>query len=122
MAAQVRRFLRRSPVPRQGSSRASPASAAAFSLAPLVVFLGWCSPRQAAGLSAPFIFMNSILALGGALATGQRPAQEFPIYAVATLTGAVIGTAIGLRWMSQAATRLVLASILLVAGVRLLLG
>jgi hypothetical protein len=39
---------------------------------------------------------------------------------VAALGGAVVGTSIGLRWLSQVVTRLVLAAILLAAGVQLL--
>ena len=34
-------------------------------LAPLIIVLGWASPRQAAGLSAPFILANSIVGLAG---------------------------------------------------------
>ncbi len=90
-------------------------------LAPVLIFLGWASPRRAAGLSAPFILANSTIGLAGALLAGQRIADGVEIYALASLVGAVIGTAIGLRWMSQAATRCILASILVFAGLRMLL-
>lgn len=43
------------------------------------------------------------------------------LYSVGALSGAVVGTAIGLRWMSERTTRYALAAILLFAGVRLLL-
>ena len=42
-------------------------------------------------------------------------------YAVGAIVGAVLGAAIGQRWMSERATRYVLAAILLFAGGRLLL-
>ncbi|WP_336492243.1 hypothetical protein [Methylobacterium nigriterrae] len=77
--------------------------------------------KRAAGVSAPFILANSLVALVGVLAVGQRPAAGSAIYAGAALLGAVLGTAIGLRWLSQAATRYILALILLLAGGRLLL-
>jgi uncharacterized protein len=90
-------------------------------LAPVLIFLGWASPRRAAGLSAPFILANSAIGLVGALLAGQRISDGVEMYALASLVGAVIGTAIGLRWMSQAATRCILASILVFAGLRMLL-
>jgi hypothetical protein len=42
-----------------------------------------------------------------------------PVYLIVALIGAVVGTALGLRWLSQTATRLVLAAVLLTAGIQL---
>jgi|SRR6185437_2014081 uncharacterized protein len=89
-------------------------------LAPALIALHWASPKQTAALSAPFILANSIVGLIGALFSGQSPSSHFGFYAVAALAGAIVGTAIGLRWLSQMATRLVLGAILLAAGVQLL--
>jgi hypothetical protein len=89
-------------------------------LAPALIALHWASPKQTAALSAPFILANSIVGLIGALFSGQSPSSHFGVYAVAALGGAIAGTAIGLRWLSQVATRLALAAILLAAGVQLL--
>jgi uncharacterized membrane protein YfcA len=90
-------------------------------LAPTLIWLGWASPRQAATLSSPFILANSALALIGVLFVGQLPSPHSSLYAIAALIGAVVGTAVGLRWLSQTATRLVLAAILLAAGIQLVL-
>jgi uncharacterized membrane protein YfcA len=90
-------------------------------LTPLLIARGWASPSRAAALAPPFILCNSGLALAGVLIGGWRTAPGTPVYAFAALAGAMLGTAIGRRWMSQRATRLVLAAILLGAGVRLLL-
>ena len=89
-------------------------------LTPMLLAFGWASPRRAAALSPPFILCNSILGLAGVLLGGQKLAPSATLYAVAALSGAVIGTAIGLRWMSERGTRYVLAAILLLAGVRLI--
>jgi uncharacterized protein len=89
-------------------------------LAPALIALHWSSPRQTAALSAPFILANSAVGLIGALFSGQTPSSLFGFYALAALGGAIVGTAIGLRWLSQGATRLVLGAILLAAGVQLL--
>jgi uncharacterized protein len=90
-------------------------------LAPILIALHWASPKQTAALSAPFILSNSIVGLIAVLYAGQFPSPHFALYAGAALAGAIAGTAIGLRWFSQAATRYVLAAILLAAGVQLLI-
>jgi uncharacterized membrane protein YfcA len=46
-------------------------------LAPLVIALAWTTPKGAAGLSAPFILVNSLLGLGGVVASGQRVASVY---------------------------------------------
>ena len=51
---------------------------------------------------------------------GRDQAPETWVYAIAALAGAMIGTTIGLRWLSQTVTRYVLAAILATAGLQLL--
>jgi uncharacterized protein len=89
-------------------------------LTPLLIAFGWASPRRAAALSPPFILCNSVMGLGGVFLAGQTLAPGILLYAVGALAGAAIGTAIGLRWMSERATRYSLGVILLFAGLRLL--
>jgi uncharacterized protein len=89
-------------------------------LTPLLIALGWASPKRAVQLSPPFILCNSVLGLAGVLLAGQQLAPHTFIYSLAALAGAIIGTAIGRRWMSERGTRYVLAVILLFAGIRLL--
>jgi len=74
-------------------------------VAPVLIGLGWMSPRQAAALSPPFILFSSIVGLLGVLIAGQRVASGTPLYSVAAVVGAGIGAAIGFRWMSERATR-----------------
>jgi uncharacterized protein len=90
-------------------------------LTPLLTVLGWASPRPAAALSPPFILCNSVVGLAGVSVAGQTLAPGTLVFSGAALLGAVIGTGLGLRWMSERITRYVLAAILLFAGLRLLL-
>jgi len=90
-------------------------------LTPLIIALGWASPKRAAALSPPFILCNSAVGLLGVLIAGQRLTSNTPLYAVGALAGAVLGSTIARRGMSERATRYVLAAILLFAGLRLLL-
>jgi uncharacterized membrane protein YfcA len=90
-------------------------------LAPILIAVQWASPKQTAALSAPFIVANSIMGLVGAISAGQVPAHETWLYALAALIGAMIGTVVGIRWLSQAMTRYALAAILGTAGLQLML-
>lgn len=89
-------------------------------LAPVLITLHWASPKQTAALSSPFILANSAIGLAGAMAVRQTPSAETLVYAIAALAGAVIGTTVGLRWLSQSVTRYILAAILATAGLQLL--
>jgi uncharacterized protein len=89
-------------------------------LAPILIALHWASPRQTAALSAPFILANSIVGLAGAMYVGQAPTAQTWQYALAAFAGAVLGTSVGLRWLSQTMTRYALVAILGAAGIQLL--
>lgn len=91
-------------------------------LSPIIVGLGWTSARGAAAVSPPFILCNSIVALAGVWLAGQRVAASTPLYAFGVLVGAIAGVSISLRWMSERATRAVLAAILFFAGLFLIVG
>jgi uncharacterized membrane protein YfcA len=63
---------------------------------------------------------NSAVGLVGAMYAGQTPTPDTWLYALGALAGAMIGTTVGLRWLSQTATRYVLAIVLGTAGLQLL--
>ncbi|WP_439360561.1 sulfite exporter TauE/SafE family protein [Bradyrhizobium sp. DASA03007] len=88
-------------------------------LAPTLIALNWASPKQSAALSPPFILANSAVAFVGALFTGQFPSSDLALYAISALGGAVAGSVIGLRWLSQTAIRFILVAVLVVAGIQL---
>lgn len=90
-------------------------------LAPILIALGWTSPKGAAAVSPPFFLCNSIAGFVGVLFAGQSIAPGAFIYVVGAIAGASIGTQIARRWMSERTTRYVLATILMFAGARLLL-
>lgn len=90
-------------------------------LAPVLIVSGWTTARQAVGLSAPFILVNSLVALAATLLAGERIAADFGLYALAAVIGAVAGAMIGQRFLSERATRGMLAAILAGVGLKLLL-
>jgi uncharacterized protein len=88
-------------------------------LAPILIVMNWASGKQTAALSPPFILANSAVGLAAVLFSGQQPSSYSGFYALAALAGAIVGTAIGLRWLSEVATRFMLAGILFAAGIQL---
>jgi len=91
-------------------------------LSPIVLLKGWAGEREASGLAAPFILVNSIAALAGHyLATGFVPAPA-PLWAAAAAVGGVIGAGVGSRKLSPAAIRKILVLVLLIAAVKLIVS
>jgi uncharacterized protein len=90
-------------------------------LSPLLLMLAWAGPKTTAGISAPFIMVNSLVALvAGWHVTKSLPA-ELPWLAISALAGAVIGTWAGLRWLKQKALLITLALVMTLAAAKLLL-
>lgn len=85
-------------------------------LAPLLVLFGGMRASRVASLSPPFILANSIAGLAGLMFAGHRLSVAAWPLMLAALAGSVIGTAIGMRWRSDALIRYVLAAVLAVAG------
>jgi uncharacterized membrane protein YfcA len=90
-------------------------------LSPLLLFAGWAGPRGAAGLAAPFIWVNSLAGLIGVQWAANPLPEELPWLAGAVLAGGWLGTAVGLQRLSARPLLWVLSMVLLIAGVKLLL-
>lgn len=91
-------------------------------LSPLVVLAGWGNVREASGVAAPFILVNSIAGLAGhGMAAGSIPAPTLP-WLVAVLIGGTLGSWLGSRRLPMLSIRRLLAVVLLLAGAKMLLG
>ncbi len=89
-------------------------------LSPTLLLLGWTGPKTTAGISAPFILVNSAAALAaGSLSAASLP-PELPWLAGAAVTGAFFGTWLGLSKLSQKGLIIALAMVMLMAGGKLL--
>lgn len=89
-------------------------------LSPLLALFGWTTPRQAVGLSSPFILLNSVAGLIGSSAlTLQALPPLFPLYAVVTLAGTLLGATLGIRYLPSASILVMLGVVLTMSGVRL---
>lgn len=91
-------------------------------IAPLVLSLGWLNTRHASGLSALFNLLNSAAALAGLWSTSPHLPVELPQWLAVTALGAILGSWLGIRHLPAAAMRGILAALLLVGGIRMLIG
>jgi len=91
-------------------------------LSPLMLMLNWANTKRTAAVASMFILLNSISGLAGVAAKGWRPSPTLLVLAVAAGIGGWLGALYGSRRASPSALRLLLACVLLVAGVKLLLA
>ena len=91
-------------------------------LSPLLLFMGWAQIRQTAGISAPFILVNSTAGIAGHLVSiNYLPDDIYPLIFAAIL-GGIIGSYLGSRMLADPTFYCLLAVILAVAGAKLILG
>ncbi|MFI4960247.1 MAG: sulfite exporter TauE/SafE family protein [Hyphomicrobiales bacterium] len=88
-------------------------------LSPVIIFLAWSDLRTTSGIAAVFISGNSIAGLLGNYAIVRSLPDELPMYVVAVMLGALIGTAFGTKF-SIIYIRRVLGVVLIIAGLKLI--
>ena len=91
-------------------------------LSPVLLFAGWANLKQSAGITAPFILVNSMAGLAGNFASVRGLPAELPYFVAAALLGAVVGLQFGVKWASNAALQRVLGVVLVIAAGKFLLS
>lgn len=88
-------------------------------LSPLVSWLRWATPKQAAAMAAAFIWLNSAAGLVGQLWKRSLPALdgEWALLAAAVLAGGQLGSRLGAGRIPQARVRQVTGLVVIAAGV-----
>src|SRR6266699_454480 len=89
-------------------------------LTPLLLFCRWAHIRQAAAVSAVFIWVNSIAGLIGYFTKVRSIPSLGLILAAAAIVGGTIGSHLGSRRFAVRVISLCLATVLLIAGIKLL--
>jgi uncharacterized protein len=89
-------------------------------LTPLLLFCQWARIRQAAAVSALFIWVNSIAGLIGYFTKVRSVPSLGLILAAAAIIGGVAGSHLGSRRLAVRAISLFLATVLLIAGIKLI--
>lgn len=88
-------------------------------LSPLLILLGWAGLKEAAAVSAPFIFLNSLSGLVGLVQKGYTPETHTTAWVVAAVLGGIIGSYLGSNKLSIAGMKYVLAGVLCFAAIKL---
>ncbi|NWG26184.1 MAG: sulfite exporter TauE/SafE family protein [Pseudorhodoplanes sp.] len=91
-------------------------------LAPIIMSFNWIETRQAAAVSTVFNLLNSSAALAGAWTTLEDLPAPLPGWLLAVAIGGLAGAFLGAGRLPPAQLRYILASLLLVAGLRMLFG
>src|SRR5437667_734832 len=89
-------------------------------LTPLLLFCQWAHIRQAAAVSALFIWVNSIAGLVGYFTKVHAVPSLGLILAAAAIIGGVVGSNLGSRHFAVRVISLCLATVLLIAGTKLI--
>ena len=89
-------------------------------LTPLLLFFRWAHIRQAAAVSALFILVNSISGLTGYFTANQSIPWLGVILAPTAVIGGVLGSHLGSRHFPIRTISILLATVLIIAGLKLL--
>lgn len=90
-------------------------------LSPVLLLLRWTDQKQAAAISALFIFVNSLSGLMGQLTKGVAFSQEMVAYVAIAFCGGLLGSYFGAMRFPQKTIKLLLALVLAVAAFKLFL-
>lgn len=88
-------------------------------LSPLIILFGWEDARRTSGISAGFIFLNSVAGLAGNFAAVRALPAELPWLIAAVSAGALLGTWLGCSRLPKPRLLQGLGLVLLIAGAKL---
>jgi uncharacterized membrane protein YfcA len=89
-------------------------------LSPVLLLLKWANMKQAAAISALFIFVNSLSGLAGQFTKGIHFSPDMYAYVVIAFTGGICGAYFGSVRFNQSVLKYLLAVVLMVAAYKLL--
>jgi uncharacterized protein len=87
-------------------------------LSPLLLMLGWASIREASGVAASFILVNSLAGFLGVLSTGPTLPSGILVWTPAVVIGGWIGAEYGSRRLAPPVLRRLLSVVLALAGLK----
>ncbi len=90
-------------------------------LSPLIIWLGWTTVKEASGTVAAFILCNSLAGLLGNFASTSKLPETIPLFLIAVILGALIGTQLGTTKFSHSGIKRSLGCVLIVAGFKFLM-
>lgn len=89
-------------------------------LTPVLLLLAWANMKEAAGISALFITVNSVAGLLGAVNAGVTMDQKMLILVLVAFSGGSLGAYFGANYFSGTLLKRLLALVLIIASFKLL--
>jgi uncharacterized membrane protein YfcA len=89
-------------------------------LSPLIILMAWEQPRHTSGVASAFILLNSAAGLAGNVTSVGHLPHELPIFLGSVMTGALLGTWLGVDRLPRPWLLRTLGLVLTVAGAKLL--
>lgn len=90
-------------------------------LTPIILLLHWGKMKEAAAVSALFIWVNSVAALIGQVSSGVEISKATFLLAVIAFVGGYLGSYYGSKKYNNKSLRYLLAIVLIIASVKLLI-
>jgi uncharacterized protein len=88
-------------------------------LTPILILLGWATLKEAAAVSALFIFLNSTTGLVGVIHSGFQLVPGFYLWVIIGVVAGILGSWVGSTKISTNGLRYVLAGVLVFAAFKL---
>lgn len=89
-------------------------------LSPVLLLLKWTNQKQAAAVSALFIFVNSVAGLSGQIAKGIHFSGDMFMYVFVAFSGGMLGAYFGALRFPQTILKYILAIVLAAASYKLI--
>ena len=89
-------------------------------LSPILLLLHWANQKEAAAVSAAFIFVNSVSGLSGQLVQNVEFNQNMFFFAAIAFAGGIAGSYLGSHRFNMLVLKRILGFVLLIASIKLL--
>ncbi len=90
-------------------------------LSPILLLMAWSNQKQTAAISSIFIFLNSAAGIVGQMKTGFNLSPQIITIIAVVLIGGTLGAYIGAEKLKPKNMKYILASVLVLAAVKLIL-
>lgn len=90
-------------------------------LSPLIMLMGWASPKTTAGCAALFIVLNSATGLAARCVNGTLIIEDIFPFVLSALVGALLGSSYGSKYSSSKALRRLVSVVLILAAIKMII-
>lgn len=90
-------------------------------LSPILMLFRWASPKNVSGISALFILVNSILGLLGHISSINQLPKNIFLWVISVIIGGLIGSYWGTKKINTTGIYIILAIVLISAGLKMIL-